>query len=437
MTTVLLYIAGVLAVVVGLAVSIALHECGHMFPAKRFGVRVPQFFVGFGKTLWSTKRNGTEYGIKAFPLGGFVKLIGMLPPSSAVDDARRGRKVGTFGRLISDAREAEAALLVPGDEDRMFYRLPWWKKVIVMAGGPTVNLLIAFFLFGGLFYFHGVGEATTTVGGVAQCVVVTKDDAPQRDCITEGPNADPLTPASAAGIMPGDTIVAFGDTRITSYSQLQKLIRSSPQESVQITLQNNGVERVVTAKTTVNLLPDLKDPSKQVSVGYLGISPTQELVSKGPGYTIEQMGTMTKDTVVALGDMPVRLWDVGRAVLGLQDRDPEGPMSVVGIGRVAGEVSSDDTIKGGTRVAFVITLLAGVNLFVGMFNFVPLLPLDGGHIAGALYEAVRRGLAKLFRRPDPGHFDVAKLLPVAYVTAGILLVMTVLLVYADLAVPIS
>lgn len=437
MTTVLLYIAGVLAVVVGLAVSIALHECGHMIPAKRFGVRVPQFFVGFGRTLWSTKRGGTEYGIKAFPLGGFVKLIGMLPPSSAAHEASAGGRPSAFGRLISDAREAEASLLEPGDENRMFYQLPWWKKVIVMAGGPTVNLVIAFFLFGGLFYFHGVAEATTTVGGVAECVVVTTADAPDRDCITEGPNADPRAPAAVAGIKPGDRIIAFGDVRITSYEQLQRLIRSSPQESVSITLENNGVERVVEAKTTVNVLPDLEDPSKTVSVGYLGISPTQELVSQGAGYTVEQMGSMTKQTVVALGDMPARLWDVGRAVLGLQDRDPEGPMSVVGIGRVAGEVSSDDSIQGGTRVAFVITLLAGVNLFVGMFNFVPLLPLDGGHIAGALYEAVRRGLAKLFRRPDPGHFDVAKLLPVAYVTAGILLVMTVLLVYADLAVPIS
>ncbi|MCX6397706.1 MAG: site-2 protease family protein [Propionibacteriales bacterium] len=436
MTTVLLYIAGVLAIVVGLAVSIALHECGHMVPAKRFGVRVPQFFVGFGKTLWSTKRNGTEYGVKAFPLGGFVKLIGMLPPSSAAS-AASGKTPGTFGRLISDAREAEAALLEPGDEKRMFYRLPWWKKVIVMAGGPTVNLVIAFFLFGGLFYFHGVGEATTTVGGVAQCVVVAQDGDPQRDCITSGPNADPRAPAAAAGILPGDRIVAFGDVPITSYEQLQKLIRSSPQESVFITLERDGVERIVSAKTTVNLLPDLNDPEKTVSVGYLGISPTEVLVSKGAGYTVEQMGSMTKATVVALGDMPARLWDVGRAVVGLQDRDPEGPMSVVGIGRVAGEVSSDDTIKGGTRVAFVITLLAGVNLFVGMFNFVPLLPLDGGHIAGALYEAVRRGWAKLFRRPDPGHFDVAKLLPIAYVTAGILLVMTALLIYADLAVPIS
>ncbi|HET6152272.1 MAG TPA: site-2 protease family protein, partial [Marmoricola sp.] len=107
------------------------------------------------------------------------------------------------------------------------------------------------------------------------------------------------------------------------------------------------------------------------------------------------------------------------------------------VGRVAGQVASDKQVGFGDRLAFVLTLLAGVNLFVGMFNFVPLLPLDGGHIAGALYEALRRGWARLFGRPDPGHFDVAKLLPVAYVTAGVLLLMTVLLVYADIVIPVA
>ena len=442
MTTVLLYIAGVLAIVVGLAVSIGLHEFGHMIPAKKFGIRVPQWFVGFGSTLWSFRRNGTEYGIKAFPLGGFVKIIGMLPPHAAVDDARTPRKPSAFGQLISDAREAEAALLEPGDENRMFYQLPWWKKVIVMAGGPTVNLVIAFFLFGGLFYFHGVPEATTTVGVVPQCVIAVKDgEAPRDTCRVAGDplGADPATPSAMAGLRPGDKITRFDDTEITTYSQLQNLIRSNPRTNVQLTWFRPSTGETITKSvtTTINSLPTSEDNLKLADVGYLGISPTSENVSKGPLYTVEQMGSMTKDTVVALGHMPARIWDVGRAVLGLQDRDPEGPMSVVGIGRVAGEVSSDDSISGGNRVAFIVTLLAGVNLFVGMFNFVPLLPLDGGHIAGALYEAVRRGWAKVFRRPDPGHFDVARLLPVAYVTAGVLLVMTVLLVYADLAVPIS
>jgi len=429
--TVLLYLVGVLAIVIGLAASIALHECGHMFPAKRFGVRVPQFFVGFGRTIWSTKRNGTEYGVKAFPLGGFVKLIGMLPPHP--DPAEAGRKPNAFSRLIADARHAEAELLEPGDENRMFYQLPWWKKVIVMAGGPTVNLVIAFFLFGAVFWIHGVPETTTSVDSVAKCVMAVRADETPRECRS----TDPVAPAMVAGIKAGDTVTAFNDTPITSYKQLQKLIRSHPDSQVALTVRRDGRVVHLTATTSVNQLPALDGSTASVKVGYLGIVPTQEQVSKGAGYTLGQMGGYTKDTVAALGKLPVRLWGVAKAVVGVEDRDPNSPMSVVGVGRVAGEVSSNDKVDVGNRIAFVVGLLAGVNLFVGMFNFVPLLPLDGGHIAGALYEAVRRAFARLRGRPDPGHFDVARLLPVAYVMAGVLLLMTVLLVYADIVAPVA
>jgi membrane-associated protease RseP (regulator of RpoE activity) len=434
MTTVLLYIAGVLAVVVGLAISIGLHECGHMIPAKLFGVRVPQFFVGFGKTLWSVKRNGTEYGVKAFPLGGFVKIIGMLPPQPLAAPGQPTKEPSGVARLISDARAAEAALLEPGDENRMFYRLPWWKKVIVMAGGPTVNLVIAFLLFGGLFLFSGVTEATTTVGSIPACVVAVRPDEAPAAC----PTNPTLPPSTQIGMKVGDQVVAFNGQAITSYDQLQNLIRVHRSGTVTVVVVRDG-KRLTLGPTAVqqNLLPAGDGSLRSVKVGYLGISPTEHNVSKGPLYTLQQMGSMTGKTVQALGQMPSRIWDVGRAVLGLQKRDPNGPMSVVGIGRVAGQVSSNTAKSVGDRIAFVIYLLAAVNLFVGMFNFVPLLPLDGGHIAGALYEALRRGWAKLFRRPDPGHFDVARLLPVAYVTAGVLLIMTVLLVYADIAVPIT
>jgi membrane-associated protease RseP (regulator of RpoE activity) len=427
--TALLYIAGVLAVVVGLAASIALHECGHMIPAKRFGVRVPQFFVGFGKTLWSTRRGETEYGVKAFPLGGFVKLVGMLPPGK--DGAPR--PTSTFGRLISDARAAEAELVVPGDEGRMFYRLPWWKKVVVMSGGPMVNLVISFVLFGAVFWLHGVSEPTTTVASRVDCVIAAKADDAPRACRP----TDPVAPSKQAGIEPGDRIVSYGGTTITSYDQLQKLIRSSPRQTVKIGIVRDGRPLTLTATTQLNALPASDGSTQIVDVGYLGISPTEHDVAKGPVYTLQQMGDYTGQTFQALGAMPKKLWGVARTVVGLQHRDPNSPMSVVGVGRVAGQVASDDQIKGGDRVALVVTLLAGVNLFVGMFNFVPLLPLDGGHIAGALYEALRRAFARLRRRPDPGHFDVARLLPVAYVVAGALLLMTVLLVWADIVAPVS
>ncbi|MGO4258339.1 M50 family metallopeptidase [Marmoricola sp. RAF53] len=429
--TPLLYTVGVAAIMLGLAISIGLHECGHMVPARKFGVRVPQFFVGFGRTVWSKHRNGTEYGLKAFPLGGFVKLIGMFPPHDERAD-KAGKETG-FGRLVADARAAEAELLIPGDEDRMFYKLPWQKKVIVMAGGPTVNLMIAFVLFGAVFWFHGVPETTTTVKSVADCVVAVRVDEPTPRCT----DADPAAPAKVAGIAAGDQVVAFDGTEITSYAQLQKLIRANGAGTADITVLRDGQEKVLTATTAVNELPSLKNQEDSVKVGYLGITPTQENVSKGPLFTLGQMGGYTVDTVKALGNLPVKLWGVGKAALGLEQRDPESPMSVVGVSRVAGEAASNDGVGFGDKAAFVLSLLAGVNLFLGMFNFVPLLPLDGGHIAGALYEAMRRAWARLRGQPDPGYFDVARLLPVAYVVAGLLLVMTVVLVYADIVAPVA
>lgn len=429
--TPVLYTVGVAAIMIGLAISIGLHECGHMFPARRFGVRVPQFFVGFGRTVWSKHHNGTEYGLKAFPLGGFVKLIGMFPPHD--DRTEKAGKETAFSRLISDARAAEAELLVPGDENRMFYLLPPWKKIIVMAGGPTVNLLIAFVLFGSVFWFHGVPEATTTVEKVADCVVAVRSDEPTPTCT----DADPVAPSKLAGIEAGDQIVAFGDVPISSYAQLQKLIRANGAGTVDITVLRGGEEKVLTATTAVNELPSLSDVEASVTGGYLGVTPTLENVAKGPLYTLGQMGTYTVDTVKALANLPVNLWGVAKAALGLQERDPESPMSVVGVSRVAGEATSTTGVALGDKVAFVLSLLAGVNLFLGMFNFVPLLPLDGGHIAGALYESMRRSWARLRGRPDPGYFDVARLLPVAYVMAGLLLVMTVVLVYADIVAPVA
>ncbi len=427
--TVLLYVLGVLLFAVGLAASIALHECGHMVPAKRFGVRVPQFFVGFGKTVWSRRRGETEYGVKAFPLGGYVKLIGMLPPESRVTS----EKPGFLGQLVSDARVAESQLLEPGDETRMFYRLPWWKKVTVMAGGPTVNLVIAFLLFAAVFGFQGVPQATTTVGTVSDCVVAVKVGQATPTCTKK----DPPSPAQRAKLRSGDKITAFNGTAVTSYDQLAKLIRANGSGSATLTVVRNGHQRKLHTTTAVNSLPSLDPKSNaQVKGGFLGITPHEVWVRQSPVFALRQMGSYTGQTVVALVHLPVRLWGTARAALGLQKRSIDSPVSVVGASRVAGEITSSKLGGIGAKLASLALLLAAVNLFVGMFNFVPLLPLDGGHIAGALFEAVRRAIARLRRRPDPGYADIARMLPIAYVVAGLFLLMTVVLVYADIVAPI-
>ena len=432
--TALLYLAGVVLFVVGLAISIGLHEAGHMAFGKLFGVRVPQYFIGFGKTVWSTKRGETEYGVKAFPLGGYVKMIGMLPPAPGAD-ARRIRKsnTGMFAQLVSDARASEYELIEDGDEDRVFYKLPWWKKLTVMGAGATINVLIAFLLFGGVFALHGVQEPTTTIGVVSDCVVAIHVGERPHKCRPQ----DPVAPAHEAGLRKGDRVVAFNGTTITSYAQLQRLVRANGSGTASIAVDRDGRRVVLHTSTTVNALPSLQgDGTTTVHAGFLGITPTVHFVGKGAGYTVRTMAGYTWDTVTALAHLPQKLWGVAEAVVGAQPRAQDSPMSVVGASRVAGQIASDQKISLGDRVASAVMLLGAVNLFVGVFNFVPLLPLDGGHMAGALFEAVRRGIARLRGRPDPGYFDVARLLPVAYVMAGLLLVMTVLLVYADIVVPV-
>ena len=438
--TVVMYALGVLLFVVGVAISIGLHEVGHMVPAKKFGVKVTQYFIGFGRTVWSRRKGETEYGVKAVPLGGYVKLVGMLPPdpdtagAGEPDEPLRVRKsnTGMFTQLISDARAAEYELVEPGDEDRLFYRLPWWKKVIVMAGGPTVNLVLAFLLFGGVFMLHGVTEATTTVGKVSDCVIAASDKNADRACTS----ADPVAPAKKAGLEPGDRILAINGTKITTWAQLTQVVRANENGTATIVYERDGQRRTTTTNTLVSPRPDLKNTQKFVKVGFLGVESQTVVVKKGPGYVVATMGSYTWQTVKALGSLPVKLWDVGKAALGITERPQDSPMSVVGASRVAGEMASTHGVPRWDKFVSLLLLLGGINLFVGMFNFVPLLPLDGGHIAGALYEALRRGIARVLHRPDPGYFDVAKLLPVAYVMAGAILVMSVVLIYADIVAPV-
>jgi membrane-associated protease RseP (regulator of RpoE activity) len=188
--------------------------------------------------------------------------------------------------------------------------------------------------------------------------------------------------------------------------------------------------------TTVTLRQTSLEDETLTEVGFLGVQPEQRLQTGGLLYTGAQMGTMTVETVQALGQLPVKVYEVGRAIVGLQERDPQSPVSIVGGGRFAGEAAASEDFPLVDKLVTLLFLIASFNFFIGMFNFVPLLPLDGGHIAGALYEGAKRGVARLRGRPDPGHVDVAKLLPVAYVVGLAMLVMGVVLIVADLVVPL-
>lgn len=427
----LIYTLGVVAFAVGVAVSIALHEAGHMYPAKKFGIKVTQYFVGFGRTVWSFRRGETEYGIKAIPLGGYVKLVGMLPPEPGEDDPTRVRKTNTglFTQLISDARSAEYEHVREGEEERLFYRKPWWQKLIVMTGGPLVNVVIALVLFAAVFMGVGALTPTTTVSQVSDCAISAEEAG--RTCQP----GDPATPAKKAGLQPGDAVVAFNGTEVTGWHQLTKLIRSNGDEAATIKVERDGETVTSTVHTSVVARKSLDGDEKVKQVGFLGISPTAEYVRQGPGYVATTMWDYTAATGEAILHLPQKMVEVAQAAFG-GEREQDSLMSVVGASRVAGQMVTIDQTTWTDRFVRVTSLIAAVNLFLALFNFIPLLPLDGGHIAGALWEALRRGWARVRRRPDPGYVDVGKMLPVAYAVGAVLLVMGVLLIYTDIVNPV-
>jgi membrane-associated protease RseP (regulator of RpoE activity) len=437
--TSLIYAVGVVLFLSGLLVSIALHEVGHMVPAKRFGVKVTQYFVGFGQTVWSVRRGETEYGVKAFPLGGFVRMVGMLPPERRDENGRlRGINRGFFGRLIADARALEYSSITPADEPRLFYRLAWWKKIVVMAAGPMTNVVLAIVLLGGVFMGIGIKAPTLVVSAISDCVIPASQG--DRACVVAPhPHPDPVSPARKAHFRVGDKIVSFNGERMQSWDQFSSAIRSNGGRSASIVVDRGGRDVTLTTKTAVSQRPslDVDRADSFVKVGFLGVTPDETRQRQSAGYVASTMWDYTKRTGVAIAHMPQRMVGVFKAAFGLEQRDPQSPMSVVGASRIAGDVASNDQISVTDRWATLLSLLGVVNLFVALFNFIPLLPLDGGHIAGALFEAVRRGLARVRGKPDPGYADVAQLLPIAYGLASVLIVMSVLLVWTDIVNPIT
>jgi membrane-associated protease RseP (regulator of RpoE activity) len=438
----MLEVFGIVLFILLIGVSIALHEIGHLVPAKKFGVRVTDYMVGFGPTMWSRTRGETRYGIKAFPVGGYIRMIGMIPP--AKDDpsgTARTMTTGRFAMLIADARRTSLEEVGPADEGRLFYQLPVHKRVIIMLGGPLMNLALAFVLFAIVLVGIGLPQPTLQVDAVVPCTPSiaqpSGETLPSGDC----PAGSAPTPAAEAGLLPSDTIVAVGSVQASTWEDVSSWIRSQGGVQTTVTVDRDGqiLQLPIAIATADRPVVDAEgQPTGEVeSVGFLGMRPAFEYVglpaTAVPGY----MWDITVRSAAALVTLPVRLYElVTETLIGGQERDIDGPVSVVGASRLGGEiVAMDEPIAG--KFATFLGLIASLNLFLFLFNLLPILPLDGGHVAGALYEGSRRQVAKARRKPDPGPVDVARLLPVAYVVAGVLLVAGVIVIWADLIKPIS
>jgi membrane-associated protease RseP (regulator of RpoE activity) len=393
MTTLL----GVTLFVLALMVAIFLHEGGHFVTAKLFGMKVERFFLGFGPTLWSFRRGETEYGIKALPIGGFCKIAGMSPYESDAnfleEDRSTRRRAGPVAPPLPAATPPS----------RQFRNKPAWQRAVVLAAGSFTHFLVAILLLWVVLVAIGIGtgQATTTI---EQTVATT--------------NTGAAAPARAAGLRAGDRIVAVDGRRVATFDQLRAALADKGGKQTEITFVRDGREQ------TVPLVA-----ASENGRGFLGFRPTQQTRQVGALAAIPQSIDLFWDTTVAT------VKGLGGLVTGIADRvsapqpapsaggggggGESGPIGIVGITRLAGQAVAND------QWAIFIAILIQLNIVVGVFNLLPLPPMDGGYLAFLAWQVVTRR-----------EVDLRKVVPVAALIVGLLVALTVGLVWLDITNPV-
>ena len=416
---------GIIFLIFVIMISIGLHELGHLAPAKKFGVKVTQYMIGFGPTIWSKTKGDTEYGIKAIPFGGYIRMIGMIPPPK---DGRVAK--GPFAEVVNTARQQSLEEIGPGDENQVFYKLSVPKKLTVMIGGPFMNLILAFVFFAISFSAIGFPAATNQIKQVINCLPSDVDVL--GDCLA----GTAPSPALSAGLQANDTIVSFAGKEISNWEDLALAIQSSGEETVAISvLRNDDIIKLNADIVKVARPQSVSDQTESKASSYLGIAPEIVMERQPLTSVFATLGEITVGTGKVLWNLPDRVGQLfGAAFLG-EERDREGLVGIIGVTRVGGEIAAAE-IPVIWRVGTLLNLAGGLNMALFLFNLLPLLPLDGGHVAGAIYEGIRRQFAKLRSKPDPGPADTSKMLPFAYSMAILLIGLSMLLLYVDVVNPI-
>ena len=410
-------IGGWIFLLVGLAISIALHEIGHMWPAKKFGVKVTKYMVGFGPTLFSKQRGETEYGIKLIPLGGYIQMVGMLPATQPAD-----AKKNLWQRLTKGAQPTEQIVVAEEDKGKTFYELAPWKKLIIMFGGPFANLVIAAVLAVVLFSGFGAYERTSTVKDVLSCV----PSAANTDC--EDPN--PASPSSKAGLLPGDKILSFAGKPIDDWSDVEAELKNSVGKTVSLVVERSDLVLTLSIEPVLLTTPEESRP-------YLGVYLETERTPKDASYAFAQVGSMLSDTASMIIQLPLQAGAALTEIAPGSERSENGAISIVGLGQFSGQIASNDQISFEDKMLSQLGLLMSLNVALFVFNMVPLVPLDGGHIAGAVYESIKRGVFRVRRKKWVRPVDTSQMMPIAYFVASLLIVLTIVLVLRDILNPLS
>ncbi|AGM08444.1 M50 family metallopeptidase [Amycolatopsis keratiniphila] len=408
------FILGIVLFALGICLSVALHEAGHMWAAKAFGMKVRRYFIGFGPTIFSFRRGETEYGVKWIPLGGFCDIAGM----TALDE------------------------VTPEESKRAMWRFKTWKRTVVMSAGSAMHFILGFVILYLMAVTMGLpnpaaqAAPTEAVISATSCAraATTVEQLNDTTCPPDAP-----TPAKTAGLQAGDKVVSVAGKPIKTWREMLAAVQvaNGPTPFV---VERNGqrLNLTVDVPRVQRLVADASNNTTVKDVGMIGASPIQNtappLLTYGPvdaiGGTLSFTGTMFSETAKRLIEFPSRIPAVVESIFG-GERDPNTPVSVVGASRIGGEAA-----ERGLWEIFVL-LLASLNFFIGVFNLLPLLPLDGGHIAVVWYERVRDWIRKLRGKAAGGPVDYTKLSAVTMVLVFIGGAVTLLTVTADIVNPVK